>query len=66
MGSFSLIALSGGCSLVAVCGLLFEAASLLAEQMAQGIQASVVATSGLRSCSSQALEHSLHNCDWPA
>ena len=36
MGSFSLIALSGGYSLVSVYGLLFAVASLIAEQMASG------------------------------
>ena len=43
----SLAAVSGGYSLVAVCGLLIAAASLVAEHRLQGIEASVVVVPGL-------------------
>ena len=49
-------------TLVAVPGLLIAAASLVAEHRLWGTQASVAEAHGLRSCSSQALEHRLNNC----
>ena len=58
----SLTAASRGYCLVAVCGLLIAVASLVAEQGLRGVQASVVATPGLKICSSQTLEHKLSSC----
>ena len=55
---FSLVALSGGCSLFAVHGLLTALVSLAAEHRLQSTQASVVAARRLRSWGSQAPEHS--------
>jgi len=54
---FSLVAASGGYSLVVVHGLLIVVASFVMEHGLQGTQASVVEVPGLHSCSSQALEH---------
>ena len=54
---FSLVAASGGYSLVVVHGLLIVVASFVMEHGLQGMQASVVEVPGLHSCSSQALEH---------
>ena len=53
---FSLVAESGGYSLVAVCSLLVAVASPVVAHGVEGVQTSVVAH-GLRSCNSQALEH---------
>ena len=55
---FSLVAESGGYSLVAVCSLLVAVASPVVAHGVEGVQTSVVAH-GLRSCNSQALEHRL-------
>ena len=51
-----------GATLVSLRGLLVAAASLVAEHRLWGTQASVAEAHGLRSCSSQALEHRLNNC----
>ena len=59
---FSLVVAGGGYSPVGLCGLLTAVASLPAELRLQGAQASLVATHGLSSCSSQALEHRLSSC----
>ena len=59
---FSLVAASGGSSLVAVHGLLIAVASFVMEPGLQGTQASVVEVPGLHSCSFQALEHRLSSC----
>ena len=59
---FSLVAASGGHSPVARCRLLSSVASL-AEHRLSGARAPVVAACGLRSCSSQALEHPLSGDD---
>ena len=53
---------SGGCSLVAVPGLLIAVASLAAEHRLQGPQASVIAAYGLSSCESWGLKHRLSSC----
>ena len=47
----SVVVVSGGCSLVAVCRLLTVGASLVAEHKLSGTRASVVATHVLYSCS---------------
>ena len=52
----SLVALSGGCSLIAVRGLLITVASLFAEHRLQDTQASVAVARGLCHCGSGALE----------
>ena len=54
---FSLGVVGGGCSLVAVPGLLIVVASLVAEHSLWGMRASVAAPPGLSSCGSWALEH---------
>ena len=59
---FSLVAESGGQSLVAVCRLLITVASLV-EHGLQDMWASVVSACGLSSCGSWALEHRLNSCD---
>ena len=46
----SLVALSGGYSLVELCGLLIAVASLVAQHGLEGQQASVAAAQGLSSC----------------
>ena len=56
---FSLVAVSGDSSLVAVHGLLIVVASLVAEHGLLGMWTSVVVAHGFSSCSSQALEHRL-------
>ena len=53
---------SRGYSLVVVLGFLIAAAALVAEPGLQDVKVSVVVTRGLRSCSSQALEHRLNSC----
>ena len=58
----SLVAASGGYSLVLVCGFLIAAASLLAEHRFYGLQASVIAARGLSSCDSRARKCRLGNC----
>ena len=55
---FSLVAVSGGCSVSAVRGLLTALVSLAAEHRLRSTQASVVAARRLRSWGSQAPEHS--------
>ena len=59
---FSLVASSRGYSVVMVCRLLIAVASLVAEHRLWGTRASAAEAPGLRSCSSQALEHRLNNC----
>ena len=59
---FSRVAASKGYSLVATHGLLIVVASLVWGAQALDKQASVVAAHGLRSCSSQALEHRFSSC----
>lgn len=56
---FSVVAVSGGCSLFAVHGLLTTLAFLAAERRLWSIQATVAAARRLRSWGSQAPEHSL-------
>ena len=56
---FSLVVASKGYSLVAGCGLLIGAVSLVAGSRTR---ASVVAARGLRSCGSQTLEHRPSSC----
>ena len=51
---FSLVAESGGYSLVAVCRLLIVMASLVGEHGLQGMRASAVAAHRLSSCGTQA------------
>ena len=58
---FSLVAESGGQSLVAVCRLLITVASLV-EHGLQDMWVSVVSACGLRSCGSRALEHKPSSC----
>ena len=58
----SLVASSGGYSLISVLGLLIAVAALLVEYGLQGTRASVVAALGLNSCGSQALECWLSPC----
>ena len=58
----SLVVVSRGFSLVAVCRLLIAVASLVAEQRPQGTRASVTAARGLSSCGFWALEHRLNSC----
>ena len=60
--AFSLVVASGNYSLVMVCGLFTVVASLIAEHRFKRMRTSVVATHGLSSCSSWALEHRLNNC----
>ena len=57
---FSLVAESGGYSLVVVCGPLIVVASLV-EHRHRGAWASVVAFLRLSSCGSQALAHRLNS-----
>ena len=57
----SLVAASGGYSLVLVCGFLIAAASLVAEHGFYGLQASVIAALGLSSCDSRARKCRLGN-----
>ena len=61
---FSLVAASGGYSLVVACRLLIAVVSPVAEHRLQGMVAwaSGVAASGLSSCAFLALEHRLSNC----
>lgn len=58
----SLAVVSGDYSLVAVCGLLVAAASLVVECRLSGARASVAAAPGLGSCGSWAPEHRLGSC----
>ena len=58
---FPLLAVSGGYSLVAVCGLLTGVASPV-EHRLEDLQASVAAVRGLSSCHSQILQHRLNSC----
>ena len=60
--SLSLVADGGGCSLVAMRGLLIAVASLVAEHGLKDSQASAAAALGLSSCGSHALEHSFNSC----
>ena len=55
---FSLVARIGGCSLVAMCGLLVAVASFVAEHE-QGTGASVVVAPGLQSTNSTVVAHRL-------
>ena len=50
---FSLVVANGGCSLVAVCGLLIVVTSLVGKHRLLGAQASVVVALGLNSCCSR-------------
>ena len=59
---FSLVAASRGYSLVRVCRLFTVVAFLVVEHRLYNSRASVVVARGLRSCSSQALEHRLKSC----
>ena len=59
--SFSLVAASGGYSLVVVCWLLIAVTSLVGHRL-WGMWASVVAAHGLSSRGFQALEHRLSSC----
>ena len=54
---FSLVLVSGSCSLVVVHGLPLAVDSLAAKHGLQSTRASVVAAHGPRSCDSRALEH---------
>ena len=49
---FSLVAGSGGCSLVAVCSVLTAVASPAVAHGGEGVQASAVAAHGLQGCNS--------------
>ena len=60
--SLSLVADGGGCSLVAMRGLLIAGASLVAEHGLKDSQASAAAALGLSSCDSHALGHSFNSC----
>ena len=62
LDSFSLVADSGGYSVVMVHRLLIMVASLVAEHRHLGIRASVVVACGLSSHLSWALEHRLSSC----
>ena len=57
---FSLVVLSGGCSLAVV--LLIVVAPLVAERGIQGTQASWIVACELSSCGSWALKHRLNSC----
>ena len=59
---FSLAAVKGGYSLVAVHEFLISVLSLIVELGLQSVRASVVAARGLRSCDSWPLEHRLSTC----
>ena len=58
----SLLVEGRGSSLVEVHRLLIAMASFIVKHGLQGTGASVAAVSGLSSCGSQALEHSLNSC----
>ena len=58
---FSLVAASGGYSLVVVLRLLISVASLVKHGLL-GMKASVVAARGLGSCGFWALEHRISSC----
>ena len=58
----SVVVMNGGCSLVAMGGLLIGVSSPVVEHRLQGTWASIVAAYGLNSCGSQALEHRLNTC----
>ena len=60
---FSLVAVNGGYSLVAVPGLLITLASLVKEHGLQGAQASAVVAPGLQSTGSVVVVHGL-SCPW--
>ena len=60
--AFSLIAVSGSYSLVALHGLLTAVSSLVTEHELYGTWASAGAARGLRGCRLQALEHRLNSC----
>ena len=62
MKGFSLVALSGGHSLVAMLGLLIAVASLVAEHGLSGARTSAVAAHGLNEFRFLALEHRLNSC----
>ena len=62
MKGFSLVALSGGHSLVAMLGLLTAVASLVAEHGLSGARTSAVAAHGLNEFRFLALEHRLNSC----
>ena len=59
---FSLVMVSRGHSLVAMCRLLIVVAALVAEHGLQGARASGALAHGLKSCSSRAVEHRLNSC----
>ena len=59
--SLSLVAESGGCSLVAMRGLLIAVAFLVAEHGLWDSQASAAAAHELSGCGSRALEHSFNS-----
>ena len=58
----SAVAASGGCSLLAVCGLPVAGASLVAGRRPWGTQASAAEAHGPHSRSSRALEHAFSSC----
>ena len=60
---FSLAAVKGGYSLVAVHEFLTAVASAVVERGLQSVRASVIAAHGLSSCDSWALEHRFSTCD---
>ena len=62
MKGFSLVALSGGYSLVVMLGLLIAVASLVAEHGLSGARTSVVVAHGLNEFRFLALEHRLSSC----
>ena len=61
MLAFSAVAVSRGYSLGAVCGLLIEVASLIAETNSRTHMGSAVVLRGLSSCNSWALEQRLNS-----
>ena len=61
---FSLVAVSKGYSLFAVCRLLIVIASLVAQHSLHGLWASVTVAYRLSSCNSWALEHEAHPNDF--
>ena len=62
MRAFSLVAASGGYSLVAACGLLITVAFLIEEHRLWGAWVLVVAAHGLSSRGFQAPEHRFSSC----
>ena len=62
MYGLSLVVVRGGCSIVAVLGIIIAVASSVAEYWALLKWASIAVVGGLSSCGSQALEHKLNSC----